>query len=246
MEKEENSKKNDPKVKKNEKETSSFISEKILDYKSKLDAIPIQLISVDQSEQDREEVNELYTGIESTATQLLDSKFYTQIVKMNRERDKNYLKEGTTRKERISILAQIISRVTTPIVFLNHKRNIHLSNFYLLDINEKESKNKDKEEKTYTDPINNIKLPDELTQADINALKSIVMKKTQNISWNMKVNSRLPLSDWEADILSQLIRDEELSIQVDKKTGKVKIVSKKRKSEKSNTIAFLFEPEKSE
>ena len=97
-----------------------------------MDTVPVKIISIDQSEEDRKEVNEVYSSIESTNTQLLDSKFYTQILKMNRERDKIYLKEGTTRKERIAILAKIISRVTTPILFLNHKRNILLTNFYIL------------------------------------------------------------------------------------------------------------------
>lgn len=130
----------DSKVKTQEREISSIISGKILDYKTKLDAVPIELIPVDQSEQDRNEVNKLYPAIESPNTQLLDSKFYTQILKMNRERDNNYLKEGTTRKERIEILAQLISRVTTPIIFLNHKRNIQLSTLHILNDSKKEKK----------------------------------------------------------------------------------------------------------
>ncbi len=243
MAKEENNTKKDSNVKHKEKDISSVISSKILDYKSRLDAVPPEIIPVDQSEQDREEVNDLYTSIELPSTQLLDSKFYTQVIKMNRERDKNYLKEGTTRKERIAILAQMITRVTTPIIFLNHKRNIQLSKLFILTEDKKEKK-QEKEDKIYTDPPNNITLPTELSQADINKLKNQVMQKTLNKTWSNQSPSDLNLSDWEADILSQLIRDEELSIQVNKKTGRVTIVGNNAKNTKTEMISFLLEPDK--
>lgn len=240
MTKKDNSTK-DTNVKQKEKEISSVISSKILDYKSKLDAVPVEIIPVNQAEQDRQEVNDLYNTIESPSTQLLDSKFYTQVIKMNRERDKNYLKEGTTRKERIAILAQMITRVTTPIIFLNHKRNIQLSKLFILNDDKKEKK-QDKDDIIYTDPVNNIHLPEALSQADINELKNVVIQKTAGKDWSHQSPSDLNLTDWEADILSQLIRDEELSIQVSKKTGKVTIVRNSTEKTKKEMISFLLEP----
>lgn len=240
---EDKDKKKDSNVKRKEKEISSVISSKILDYKSKLDAVPVEIMPVTQSEQDRQEVNNLYDSIELPSTQLLDSKFYTQVIKMNRERDKNYLKEGTTRKERIAILAQMITRVTTPIIFLNHKRNIQLSKLFILN-DDKEEKKQEKEFLTYEDPVNNIQLPEQLSQADINELKNDVIQKTVGKTWSRQSPSDLNLSDWEADILSQLIRDEELSIQVNKKTGKVTIVKNSVKNTKTEMISFLLEPER--
>ena len=235
----------DTSVKPNEKEISSVISSKILDYKSRLDAIPIQIIPIEQSEIDRQEVNNLYQNIEQPSTQILDSKFYTQVLKMNRERDKSFLKEGTTRKERIAILAQLVTRVTTPILFLNHHRNIQLSNFFLLDSNNLERKKKsERDEKVYDEPVNNIKIPDELSQEDIITLRKKVIEKMVNTSWDLKNGSEVQLSDWEADILSQLIRDEELSLIIDKKSGTTKIVKNSDLKRKSNQISILLEPTK--
>lgn len=226
-----------------EKEISSVISSKILEYKSKLDAIPVQIIPIDKSENDREEVNSYYKSLESTSLQILDSKFYTQVIKMNRERDKSFLKEGTTRKERIAILSQLITRVTTPVVYLNHKRNIELSNFRIIE-EKKERSNREKEKKNYTDPVNNLEMPKELTGGDISALKEKVFEKTLNKSWDNKKGLKFDLTDWEADILSQLIRDEELSVLIDKKNNKIKIVRNGDKKEKTKLISFLIEPEK--
>ena len=243
--KKEKIKSNDSNVKQKEKEISSVISSKILDYKSKLDAVPVQLIPVEQSETDRKEVNELYSKIEHPSTQILDSKFYTQVLKMNRERDKSFLKEGTTRKERITILSQLITRVTTPILFLNHQRNIQLSNFFILDSNDNIRKKKtEKEDIIYDDPINNIVMPDQLTQEDILTLRKKVLEKTVNKSWNYINASKMNLSDWEADILSQLIRDEELRIIIDKKSGTTKIVKNDKETKDSSIISFLLEPTK--
>lgn len=233
----------DKKVQITEKKISSIISGKILDYKTKLDAVPVQLIPIVESEQDRKVVNDLYNQIETPATQILDSKFYSQILKMNRERDKNFLKEGTTRKERIAILAQLITRVTTPILFLNHKRNIHLSNFVVLG-KDKQIQKKNEQEKVYDEPILNFTLPDELTPNQITDLRKSVLKKTENISWNYNEKPNIHLTDWEADILSQLIRDDEIRILVDSNTHKITMVRNKELKEKTRLISFLIEPEK--
>ena len=234
----------DSRVKYDDKNISSVISGKILDYKKKLDSIPIELVPVDESEKDRQEVNDLYKEIELPSTQLLDSKFYTQILKMNRERDKSFLKEGTTRKERIVILAQFINRVTTPILYLNQKRNIHLSNFFILDNKEKNEHKQQKEETVYNDPTNTIQTPKELTQLEITNLKNSVIKKVENKTWTYNQKPSLDLTDWEADILSQLIRDEELQIFVDKNNRTTKIVRGKNKRKDTRIISYLIEPEK--
>ena len=227
-----------------EKEISSVISSKILEYKSSLDAVPVQIIPIDQSENDRQKVNKFYQSLVSPSLQILDSKFYSQIIKMNRERDKSFLKEGTTRKERITILAQLISRVTTPVIYLNHKRNIQLSNFRIMD--EKKGKNKDEKEKiNYIDPIVHYNFPKELSGVDLQSLKEQVLQKTVNKTWDNVIGLKFDLTDWEADVLSQLIRDEELSVLVDNKNKKVKIVRTKEKKEKTKIISFLIEPEKS-
>lgn len=228
-------------VKKNEKAISTAISSKILEYKSKLDAVPIQLVPIDQSEQDRQDINQYYKSISSPSTQLLDSKFYTQIIKMNRERDKSFLKEGTTRKERITILSQLILRVTTPIVYLNHKRNIQLSNFFIIDEKEKKTKEK-KEEINYKDPVIDLQLPKQLTGADIQTLREQVLDKTVDKEYDLDKEITFNLTDWEADIFSQLIRDEELKVIIDKKNKKVKIVKKQEKPSKNKVFSFLIEP----
>lgn len=86
-------------------------------------------------------------------------------------------------------------------------------------------------------------MPEELSQSDINELKNIVIQKTENKTWSQQSPSDLNLTDWEADILSQLIRDEELTIQINKKTGKVTIVRTKDNQTTSEMISFLLEPE---
>ncbi len=233
----------DKREKNDEKMISSIISGKILDYKTKLDAFPVQLIPIDQSEQDRKEVNNLYNQIVSPATQILDSKFYIQILKMNRERDKNFLKEGTTRKERIAILSQLMTRVTTPILFLNHKRNILLSNFIVFG-NDKQPQSKEIKKEVYEEPITNFSIPEELTPLEIADLRNNVLNKTENKSWDYNAKPNLDLTDWEADILSQLIRNDEIRIIFDSTTRRIKIVRNTEKIKNTRIISFLIEPER--
>jgi hypothetical protein len=227
----------------NEKKITSIIAGKILDYKSNLDAVPIRIIPITKSEQDREEVNSFYHNIELTSTQLLDSKFYSQVIKMNKERDRYFLKEGTTRKERISILAHMITRVTTPILFLNHKRNISLSNFYLLD-EKKEKKVSDKEFINLEDPVAGSQDIKELTELDVKKLKETVLEKITRKIW--KNMEELKLTSWEADILSQLTRDEEITIIIEPKSKKISFVMKKDKKGDNPVMSFLIEPETKE
>ena len=87
-------------------------------------------------------------------------------------------------------------------------------------------------------------MPDQLTQEDILTLRKKVLEKTVNKSWNYINASKMNLSDWEADILSQLIRDEELRIIIDKKSGTTKIVKNDKETKDSSIISFLLEPTK--
>lgn len=228
--------------KEREREISSLISSKILDYKSKLDSVPVQIIPVEESEQDRKEVNNQYELINSTNNQLLDSKFYTQILKMNRERDKSFLKEGTTRKERITILAQLISRVTTPIIFLNHKRNIQLSKLHILENENSDQKEQIKDIIEYKDPETDFEMPYELTGIEIQQLKKDVLEKVLKKGGFLNSLEDLNLTDWEADILSQLTRDEEIQIILDTKNGTIQIVKDKAENKRKKIISFLYEP----
>ena len=232
--------------KNNEKEIASIISSKILDYKTKLDTVPVQIVPIDQTETDRSEVNELYSEIKTTNNQLLDSKFYTQLLKMNRERDKSFLKEGTTRQERITILAQIISRVTTPLIFLNHKRNVQLNSVHIFNDEKKSQKKNEIQDKTnYMDPETAFILPNELTVAEIQDLRRKLIEKLENKTWNKESFTSLQLADWEADILSQLTRDEELHIIIDKKNNKIQITRNQGAKKKKSIISFLIEAKKS-
>ena len=232
--------------KNNEKEIASIISNKILDYKTKLETVPVQIIPIDQAETDRSEVNELYSENETTNNQLLDSKFYTQLLKMNRERDKSFLKEGTTRQERITILAQIISRITTPLIFLNHKRNVQLNSVHILNDEKKSQQKNEIQDKTnYKDPETAFNIPNELTTAEIQDLRRKLIEKLENKTWDTETFTNLQLADWEADILSQLARDEELRIIVDKKNNKIEITRKRGAKNEKSLISFLIEAKKS-
>ena len=83
-----------------------------------------------------------------------------------------------------------------------------------------------------------------MTQLEITNLKNSVIKKVENKTWTYNQKPSLDLTDWEADILSQLIRDEELQIFVDKNNRTTKIVRGKNKRKDTRIISYLIEPEK--
>ena len=236
----------DQKDKSFEKKISSIIAEKILDYRSKLDFIPPKIVNITKTEEDRKEVNSYFDQLSNSSNQILDSKFYSLIIKMNRERDKSFLKEGTTRKERIFILSKLMLRVTTPLLYLSHERHISLSNFYLLDENKKKKLEQSKEKDNFKNEneFEEVFVP-EFNQNSIEELKIKVLKKIEQKYWFTLIDLNKLLNNWEADIFSQMTRDGELLLIKDEDNQKYKAVLTDNASLRKNktTISILIEPQ---
>ena len=206
------------------KKNISIIADKILEYKRYLESVPLDLIPVNKSEEDRDHINQLYTELKSPTTQLLDSKFYSQLVTMNRERDKYFLAEGTTRKERITLLARIMLRVTTPQLVLNQKRVVELSDQTFFGIKSFDlPKKKSSKYQNLNDPIFEIK-GQSITQEDINQIKNEIAIKFDQTTWDALKSISKELNHWEADIFSQMIREGEIIIKISAKKEKKIII----------------------
>ena len=230
------------KEEKEQKEAISTLGEKILKYRNHLDTIPPKLISVGQSEQDRVEVNSSYPKFRTPSTQLLDSKFYAQLVGMNRERDKNFLREGTTRKERIRLLSKIMLRVTTPILFLNQRRVVELSNQTYFGIKSFDiTQKKIKSENTFEEPVFEINVPI-ITQDDIDKIKSHLLTEYGNTEWDSLEQFNKQLNHWEADIFSQLARENEIVIKKNIHTGKIFLDAGLGSEKKGKSSSVILEP----
>ncbi|MHA2363641.1 MAG: hypothetical protein ACXAC7_06765 [Candidatus Hodarchaeales archaeon] len=229
-----------------EKKIATTIASKIMDYRNKLKVHPPELISISQSEKDRQEVNEFFPQIKhSMPSQLLDSKFYNQLLIMQRERDKSFLREGTSRKERIHLLGLFIQRLTTPILFLSHKRHIILSDIWEGDKKQRQSEKLYSKKSTKTKKTNNKEIIPEINDVILQHLKKQLLQKLQRQQWTInELNSQL--NHWEADILSQMTRDYEISLEIeDRDTINIFISDKLTELKKKGQIqAILLEPKK--
>lgn len=187
------------------------IAEKTLRYKKKLAQVPTELIPVAESEQDREEVNELYPHtLDSPQGQLLDSQFYSQLLAMNRERDKSFLREGTTRKERVAYLADYMQRMTTPVFWLNHPRHIQLTDLWQVN----RARGARERGTTSSDVAPDPDRPEDLglfSDQDLQELRRSLVELLVGRDWTRE-ELESELSHWEADVFSQLTRDGQLVV----------------------------------
>lgn len=231
---------NKKKEKNNQK--SKILAEKILYYKKHLDAVPTELISVQITEEDRSEIDSNYEQLNSPSDQLMDSKFYSLLVKMNRERDKYFLREGTTRRERIHILSKLMLRVTTPILELNHRRVFDLNENTFFGIKSFGERKESIDEKVvYTDPENDLEIP-QISYEDINKMKKNLYSKFVNTELKNIEDLNKELTSLEADIFSQMARDNELIVTIDLKSGKVSIHKNVNNLKNLKTYLILIEP----
>ncbi len=172
-----------------------------------------QVIPISESEEDRKKVSNAYPLLKRPREKILDGTIYKYLTKMQRTRDTRILLEKTTPEERLKLLAWEVRIRTSPLIFLHGHTYLHLNLFETFE--KKERKDIldiiiDEEIHILDEEMEKVRLRP-LTEYDIANMKQKLMDKL--------INKKIPISSlhqyishWEADILSQLIRNEEITI----------------------------------
>ncbi|MHA1989013.1 MAG: hypothetical protein ACW98D_20525, partial [Promethearchaeota archaeon] len=171
------------------------------------------LFSVEESEQHRLEADNLYQSIKEMPTRLLDGRLYNFFILMQKKRDLLFLQEKSSPGERIKRLARFMLRLSTPILFLNHRHSIQIN---YPDKIEHTDLNHEKMD-ARNDFIQSIDIISPLmSQEELNQVKkALVEKLTSRKDW---IQSELNdvLNHNEADLLSQMLSsDDELVMVID-------------------------------
>lgn len=228
-----------------EQEILNLISKKILEYQSLLAEHPPKLKSISDSDHDRKQIDDFYPFIAKSSTKILDSQFYSHLLSMQRERDKNILREGTTRKERIAYLAGFMQRLTSPILFLNHIREIQLTDIWN-DNKSLNSRNKKvNDDSKLNHQITNLDEQILLDDSKLKVLRHKLLQKLEKKTWTLAELNKT-LTHWEADLLSQLTRDSEVLIKL-KNKNELEITINRfsdqiKESQSNKTWAIVLEP----
>ena len=163
------------------------------------------VVPVKEAEIDREEVSDAYRVLETPWERNLDGRFYHTLASMQHHRDSQLAAPEIAPEEWISQFAREVKRRATPLLFLiNHDRTIPPFDLPPADAPvtmdaapSREDQQAMRQHRIYYDEIS------------INALdkrRAAIVKRLQGKRYDFAALGEL-LTNWELDLLSQLIRD---------------------------------------
>lgn len=167
-------------------------------------------LSIEEREQDRIHLNEMYSELQNISQKILDSKCYLQLGKVQEDQTIRFLADDTTAEQRVEMLAYILRSQCHPILSVSGKNTMVLDH-----IQKQEKKSMTTEEKINLETKDNapqfFAMNDvQIEPEDIEKIKQEVRKIVQK---NKKVSYwKRHLSLAQAEMLSQLASNGELEI----------------------------------
>lgn len=193
------------------------------------------IIPVKEAEIDREEVADAYRVLETPWERNLDGRFYHTLATMQHHRDSHLAAPELAPEEWVLHFAEEVKQRATPLMFLvNRERSI--PPFSLPDkddpVTMSEAPTRDDQQamKQYQVPFS------EVSFESLDTLRNTLHKRLQGKRFRYTELSD-HLTNWELDLLSQMVRDNSIPALFDKTS--VKFLSKHREPSANATFAAV-------
>jgi hypothetical protein len=167
-----------------------------------------EVVGIKESEVDREEVADVYRFLETPWERVLDGRFYLNLAQMQHRRDAHFATSSITPEEWIYQFALEVKRRASPLVFLVSKE----ATTPHLDLPKEDTPLKSDDAPTQDDRTALSKHKVEFKQLAIDKLetrRSQLVSRLQGKRFTLQELSA-QLTNWELDLLSQMIRDESI------------------------------------
>jgi hypothetical protein len=187
------------------------------------------VVPVKEAEIDREEVAEAFRVLETPWERNLDGRFYYTLAAMQHQRDSQLAAPEITPEEWISQFADEVKRRATPLLFLiNQERSIPPFELPPADLpvamDEAPSQEDQKAMRKHRILFH------ELSIDALNTRRLTIQKRLNGKRYTFAALSEL-LTNWELDLLSQMIRDNLLPATFEKTAIRFRASTPSRKSE---------------
>jgi hypothetical protein len=167
-----------------------------------------EVVGIKESEIDREEVADVYHFLETPWERVLDGRFYLDLAQMQHRRDAHFASPKITPEEWIGQFAFEVKRRASPLVFLVSRE----ATTPPLDLPKEDTPLESDDAPTRDDRSALTKHRVEYWQLPIDKLetrRSQLAARLRGKRFTLQELSSL-LTNWELDLMSQMIRDEEL------------------------------------
>ncbi len=173
------------------------------------------VVPVKEAEIDREEVTDAFRVLETPWERNLDGRFYHTLAKMQHHRDSQLATPEIAPEEWISQFATEVKRRATPLLFLvNKERTIPPIDLPLGDtpVTMDEAPSTEDRQAMQKHRI----FYDEITIKTLDARRASILKRLKGKRYSYTALAEM-LTNWELDLLSQMVRDNILPATFDKK-----------------------------
>jgi hypothetical protein len=192
-----------------------------------------ELLPIKESEIDREEISDAYQFLETPWERVLDGRFYETVATMQHRRDSHFAIPDVTPIEWITQFAKEVKRRATPLVFLVSRESA-IPHFVLPQTDSPlamdETPSKEDQSALAKHHIRYC----EVSISELETRQEKLVKQLQGQQFKLKELSKI-LTNWELDLLSQMIRDKVLpAVFLDAET----IRFKKQKSRSNEEIFY--------
>ena len=167
-------------------------------------------LSIEEREQDRIHLNEMYSELQNISQKILDSKCYLQLGRVQEDQTIRFLADDTTADQRVEMLAYILRSQCHPILFISGKNTMVLDN-----VQKQEKKSMVTEEKIDIETKENTPQFFAMNEVQIEPhdIEKIKEEVKKIINKNKKISYwKRHLSLAQAEILSQLASNGEVEI----------------------------------
>ncbi len=164
-----------------------------------------EVFEIRESERDREEVSEAYRFVETPWEHVLDGRCYLNMAKMQLQRDAVLAAIDVTPEVWISRFATEVKRRATPLVFLP-SREIIAPEFTMPDGDNPLASSVVSTPEDRADLARHKVAYDQLLQEELKGLREKLTAQLEGKRYSIDELAEL-LTNWELDILSQMIRD---------------------------------------